>query len=124
MPTRPETIPFNHIKFILNNYISYSIPEYSLACYLSQQCAEKSLKALLIRLDIRFSHKNQLEYLVELLPPDYQKFFQEMDVEWLSDWITEGRYPGNYPEAVKEDAQKAIDMAQKIFLLVNEIIIV
>lgn len=100
-----------------------SVPEYSLACYLSQQCAEKSLKALLIWLDVRFLYKHQLDYLVELLPPDYQRLFEEMDIEWLSDWVTEGRYPGDYPEATRDDAQKAINMAEKIFTLANEILV-
>lgn len=33
-------------------------PDFDLACYLSQQCAEKSLKALLIYLGIRFAYKH------------------------------------------------------------------
>ena len=43
-------------------------PAYDLACYLSQQCAEKSLKALLIYTGIEYPHKHQTSELVKLLP--------------------------------------------------------
>ncbi|CEP69239.1 HEPN [Moorella glycerini] len=90
-------------------------PEFGLACYLSQQCAEKSLKALLIRLGIKFAYKHDLSYLVELLPPEDQTAFSEMELEWLADWVTEGRYPGDTLEATNDEAQKAIAMAEDIY---------
>lgn len=104
---------------VANMAFKDSIPEYCHACYLSQQCAEKSLKALLIWLDIKFSYKHQLDYLAELLPEEYQVHFEEMDVEWFNDWVTEGRYPGDYSEATKGDAKKAIEMAEVIYELVS-----
>ena len=68
-------------------------PDYELSCYLSQQCVEKSLKALLIWLGIKFAYKHDLEYLAGLLPPGKQEKFAEIELEWLSGWSTEGRYP-------------------------------
>lgn len=97
-------------------------PEFGLTCYLSQQCAEKSLKALLIKLNIRFSYKHNLDYLVAILPDKYEEMFSKMEMEWLSDWITEGRYPGDYPGATRDDANKAIQMAEEIYNMVQKII--
>ncbi|QGP94139.1 HEPN domain protein (plasmid) [Neomoorella glycerini] len=90
-------------------------PEFDLACYLSQQCAEKSLKALLIRLGIRFAYKHDLDYLVGLLPPEEQEKFYNTRLEWLSGWVTEGRYPGDAAGATREDAQNAIEIAEAIY---------
>ncbi|APC08609.1 HEPN domain-containing protein [Neomoorella thermoacetica] len=90
-------------------------PEFDLACYLSQQCAEKSLKAFLIRLGIRFAYKHDLDYLVGLLPPEDQEKFYNTRLEWLSGWVTEGRYPGDAAGATREDAQNAIEIAEAIY---------
>lgn len=90
-------------------------PEYHLSCYLSQQCAEKALKALLIRLGIKFAYKHDLEYLVGILHPEDQAWFDDMGLEWLTDWATEGRYPGDVPEATRDDAQRAIEMAENVY---------
>ncbi|PRR71966.1 HEPN domain-containing protein [Neomoorella humiferrea] len=95
-------------------------PEYGLACYLAQQCAEKSLKAILISMGIKFSYKHDLEYLVEILPAENKAAFSEMELEWLSNWVTEGRYPGDWPEATQEDAKKAIEMAEAIYNNISE----
>jgi len=95
-------------------------PEYGLACYLSQQCAEKSLKAFLISTGNKFSYKHDLEYLADLLPPENKAAFAGMELEWLSDWVTEGRYPGDWPEATHEDAKKAIEIAEAIYNRVSE----
>ncbi|MBC7341481.1 MAG: HEPN domain-containing protein [Clostridia bacterium] len=90
-------------------------PETDLACYLSQQCAEKSLKALLIQHGIRFAYKHDLAYLVDLLPPNEQQLLAKFDLDWLTDWATEGRYPGDAPPATNEEAKKAIEMAEAIY---------
>ncbi|KYH32986.1 HEPN domain-containing protein [Neomoorella mulderi] len=90
-------------------------PEYGVACYLAQQCAEKSLKAFLISTGIEFAYKHDLEYLIELFPDEDKAAFAGIELEWLSDWVTEGRYPGDWPEATHEDAKKAIAMAEAIY---------
>ncbi|MEW5921897.1 MAG: HEPN domain-containing protein [Bacillota bacterium] len=95
-------------------------PEYDLACYLSQQCAEKSLKALLIRLGIRFAYKHDLDYLIRLLPLDDQTLFADIESEWLTDWATTGRYPGDIVAATADDARRALEMAQNVYDRVAE----
>ncbi|MCG0279038.1 MAG: HEPN domain-containing protein, partial [Thermanaeromonas sp.] len=64
---------------------------------------------------IRFAYKHDLEYLMGLLPADEQEEFAEMELEWLSIWATEGRYPGDVGGATREDAQKAIDIAETVY---------
>lgn len=95
-------------------------PEYDLACYLSQQCAEKSVKALLIRLGIRFPYKHDLDYLIRLLPPDKQILFADIELAWLTDWVTTGRYPGDVVAATADDARRAVEMAQTVYDRVAE----
>ncbi|HOB21311.1 MAG TPA: HEPN domain-containing protein [Bacillota bacterium] len=96
-------------------------PEFSLTCYLAQQCAEKSLKALLIYYQIEFLYKHALTYLASLLPEKEQNFlWGDDDLEWLSDWVTEGRYPGDYLDASDEDAKKALEIGERIYRYVLE----
>lgn len=90
-------------------------PDFDLACYLSQQCAEKSLKALLIALGVRFAYKHDLEYLVGLLPTNEREKFHGVELEWLSGWATEGRYPSEAGGATREDAQRAIRTAEAVY---------
>lgn len=93
-------------------------PECDLACYLLQQCAEKSLKALLIRLGIRFAYKHDLDYLIGLLPPDVQMRFADIELAWLTDWGITGRYPVNMAAATVNDARRALKMAQDVYDMV------
>ncbi|MBC9784512.1 HEPN domain-containing protein [Heliobacterium chlorum] len=92
------------------------------ACFLAQQSGEKSLKALmtLFETPIRRSHK--LDELVDLLPKDSRAKFEDIDIEWLTTWVTAGRYFGDWPEATKENAFKAIGIAESIYELTTEII--
>jgi HEPN domain-containing protein len=73
------------------------------------------LKAFLISTGIEFAYKHDLEYLIELFPDEDKAAFAGIELEWLSDWVTEGRYPGDWPEATHEDAKKAIAMAEAIY---------
>jgi len=93
-------------------------PEHDLACYLLQQCAEKSLKALLIKLGIRFSYKHDLDYLAGLLPPDKQMLFVDIELAWLTDWGVTGRYPVNMAAATENDARRALQIARNIYDIV------
>ncbi|AVX19949.1 HEPN domain-containing protein [Carboxydocella sporoproducens DSM 16521] len=92
------------------------------ACYMAQQCAEKSLKALLLKFKIPFKKSHDLAYLAELLPREYANTFLEFDLEWLTEWCVEGRYPGDYPEADREDAMLAINIAEAVYHLAYKIL--
>ncbi len=61
-------------------------------CFLSQQAAEKSLKAVLIFPQIEFPFRHDLELFRTLFPEDWQ-CSQLTNLEQLTEWAVEGRYP-------------------------------
>ncbi len=93
----------------------------SAACFLSQQVAEKHLKALLVFNNIRFPKTHDLIRLQTLLlnaVPDITDYSNELDL--LTTYYFETRYPGDYPEFSWSDAEEALDAARKIKNFVSE----
>lgn len=75
-------------------------------CFHAQQAVEKYLKGLLQQEGIPFTRTHDLSVLLDLiLPvfPDLKKLSD--DLEWLSAFAVEFRYPGE--EAMEEDARYA-----------------
>jgi HEPN domain-containing protein len=92
------------------------------ACFNAQQCAEKSLKASLIFLQIPYPKTHNLDRLHDLLPEGWAVKGKFPDLARLSGWAVEPRYPGDFIEATGEDAATAIDQAKEIFeTTVNEL---
>jgi HEPN domain-containing protein len=85
------------------------------ACLLAQQAAEKLMKAVLIEFQIEFPRTHDLDRLRLLLPPDLRSSIQSIDLAELSEWAVESRYPGEWPELGKQDAEQGVLTAQKIF---------
>ncbi len=70
-------------------------PNYDGICFLTQQCAEKYLKARLCEADISFAKIHDLVALLEqILPiePEWESFRE--DLAYLSDFAVTFRYPG------------------------------
>lgn len=82
-----------------------------LACTLAQQAAEKAIKAALIFLQIDFPYRHDLETLRGLLPAGWDIKTGHEYIGDLTDWIVEGRYPGDWPEATEEEARDAVQQA-------------
>lgn len=76
-------------------------------CMLAQQAAEKALKAALIVLDVDPPRTHNLQLLADLLPADWSVHAASADLARLSLWIVESRYPGDWPDASKSDADIA-----------------
>jgi HEPN domain-containing protein len=84
-------------------------------CFLSQQMAEKYLKGLLI-----YNNKNfpkihdliQLQTLLLDIISDIKDYNNELDL--LTTYYFETRYPGDYPEFTWEEAEEAHEAAKKI----------
>ncbi|MBU0502394.1 MAG: HEPN domain-containing protein [bacterium] len=91
-------------------------PEYTDAiCNHCQQAAEKHLKAYLTFLGISFEKKHDLDYLLDLLKEKDASVQQFYDMaEELNSYAVEIRYPDDWFEPSKEEAQKALDIAKKI----------
>jgi HEPN domain-containing protein len=87
----------------------------SAACFNAQQCAEKSIKASLVFLQVPFLKTHDLNRLRDLLPEGWDVKEEFPDLRQLSSWAVEPRYPGDLVEATREDAVSAINQAKEIF---------
>jgi len=83
-------------------------------CWLSQQAAEKSVKALLVLHGVDFPRSHDLDFLSRLLPTNVGMEFLVADLDLLTEWAVEARYPGDWPEAGPEDAARALSEAMKV----------
>lgn len=87
-------------------------------CFLSQQAAEKVLKALLLSEELRIPRTHDLEAIVALLPIHIQEAFSSIDLERLTVWAVESRYPGEWDDATADDANTALQTATQIWQVV------
>lgn len=88
-------------------------------CNLSQQSAEKALKAALVLLGRDFLYRHDLEYLNSLLPADWKLDADDFDLPQLSTWAVEARYPGDWTPPTEADAKKAVEQARAILLSIE-----
>ena len=94
----------------------------STVCFLSQQIAEKYLKGYLVYIETEFPKIHDLDKLVELCKKINVSFNEiKEDAQSLADFYVATRYPGDYPEFMWKDAEKAFVSAEKIknFVLEN-----
>lgn len=85
------------------------------ACFNAQQCAEKSIKASLVFLQIPFPKTHDLNRLRDLLPEGWDVKEDFPDLAELSKWAVEPRYPSDVIEATREDATSAVDQARNVY---------
>jgi len=86
---------------------SRKYPNYDGACFHTQQCAEKYLKARLEEGEITFGKTHDLQKLLSLaltVEPSWSVLHQ--DLIFLTDFAVEYRYPGS--SATKAEAKEAI----------------
>jgi len=88
-------------------------------CFHAQQAVEKYLKGLIQEHEIPFSKTHDLSVLLDLILPVFPELnVLSDDLEWLSSFAVEFRYPGE--EAVEEDAMNALDVMKKAVLLLKQ----
>jgi HEPN domain-containing protein len=92
---------------------SDSVPRH--ACWLSQQAAEKTRKSVLVLLRIPFPRKHDLDHLRNLIPEGWSLKESYPDLAELTEWAVEARYPGDWPEAIGDEAQSAVDQARSLW---------
>ena len=85
------------------------------ACWLSQQAAEKALKAALILEEVDFSYTHDLDALRNLLPDGWAVRDTHADMAELTEWAVETRYPGDWPEHTDADATRAVSQARALY---------
>jgi len=82
-------------------------PNCDLVCFLSQQCAEKYLKARLVEAGVRFPKIHNLTALLKLvLPVEPRLVGLRVPLASLNPYAVEFRYPGD--TSTKEDAHAAL----------------
>ena len=84
------------------------------ACWLSQQAAEKTLKAALILEGIHFPFSHDLDALRNLLPNSWSVRSTHADLAELTEWAVETRYPGDWSEPAEAEAIRAESEARAI----------
>lgn len=89
------------------------------ACTWAHQCAEKSLKAMLVALDIDPPRTHNLLRLEQLTPPQLRTALVGIDLEGLTRWEIEGRYPEDLAEATEADAVDAVAAAAEVRRIVE-----
>lgn len=87
-------------------------PNWDAVCFHAQQAVEKYLKALLQQEGIPFSRTHDLTQLLRSLLPLFSdlKVLSD-DLEWLTTFSVEIRYPGE--TAIEEDAKQAVTIMEK-----------
>ena len=84
------------------------------ACWLSQQAAEKALKAALVLDEVEFPFTHDLDALRNLLPGSWSVRDTHPDLAELTEWAVETRYPGDWPEHTDEDGTRAVSQARSV----------
>ncbi len=85
------------------------------ACFLSQQAAEKAVKATLVFLQVEFPHRHDLALLRTYLPDGWLLKENPADLDDLSQWAVESRYPGSLWEASEDEAETAVGLAREAY---------
>ena len=81
----------------------------------AQQAAEKYLKALLTCNQIEFPKTHELRRLLELLSVAEPELVAGLaDIRWLEPFGVEVRYPGDRPDTLPGDEQRARELAQRV----------
>jgi len=89
-------------------------------CFFAQQCAEKTIKAILVFEEVNFPKSHDLDRLRDLIP-DGWKFKEKFpDLAELTIWAIESRYPGNTPDVVESEAKETLQLAEAVFDAVKE----
>jgi len=84
-------------------------------CFHAQQMAEKYLKGFIVYHGGRFEKTHQLDHLLHLceeIRPDFRELTP--DIEILSEFYTETRYPGDIPEFVFDECKKGLEAAKRV----------
>jgi len=82
------------------------------ACFHAQQCAEKSLKALLLHLKVTFPKTHTIEVLLDLLKKQGVSIPNGVDEAFeLSEYAVQTRYPGEWEPVSNAEARRALEQA-------------
>ena len=86
-----------------------------LACGHIQQGIEKALKGALISEGIQPERTHDLKNLINMLPSSWNgRLHTTMDLERVSSWASDIRYPGEVPQVSRSNAETTLDKARTL----------
>ena len=83
-------------------------------CFHAQQAAEKTLKAVLIFLEIDFPRTHNIRTLLDLLPEDVDVPQEVEESAVLTDYAVESRYPMSSEPVDDEEYRQVIGLAETV----------
>ena len=92
-------------------------------CFHAQQCAEKSIKAILVAYGIEAPRTHDLEALLRRIPQSVEIPLKIVDAFALTDYATTMRYPGLDEDATKNDLAEAVALAETVLDWATSIIV-
>ena len=92
-------------------------------CFDAQQAVEKSLKALLVRLDKPFPKTHSIGMLLKLIEETGVEIPDDINrSKILTDYAVDTRYPGMYEPVSAEEYKEALNLAARVFEWAGKII--
>jgi len=85
---------------------------YEHLCFHAQQAAEKSLKAVLLKMGVSFPFTHSLQALIDLLPAGAARSLVPTDVVDLSPYAVTTRYPGESEPVTEAEYRDALRLAE------------
>lgn len=100
---------------------------YTIACFHSQQCLEKSLKAILQEKNIKPPRIHNIKILKDMVENALDSILDisAEEANFLNEVYVEARYPTDigllpHGEPTEEDAEKALGIAMRVFAQVEK----
>lgn len=90
-------------------------------CFDCQQVAEKSLKALLVHIDVAFPWTHSIAKLIELIEEKGVDVPEEIKESIsLTTYAVSTRYPGDYESVDEEEYKETVEIAERVFCWVEK----
>ena len=92
-------------------------------CFDAQQAVEKSLKAILIKLNQPFPKTHSIGILLKLIEEAGVEIPENINqAKQLTAYAVNARYPGDYEPVKKEEYKEALKIAEDVFKWLDNII--
>jgi HEPN domain-containing protein len=91
-------------------------------CFHAQQCAEKSLKAVLVHYGVTVARSHSIERLTDLLPPSIERSPELLSAAILTDYAVGARYPVDQERVTDDEYEEALRLAEATLRWATEIV--
>lgn len=95
---------------------------YEHLCFHAQQAAEKSIKALLLSLNIEVPRTHDLAYVIDMLPANLVIPTHLLLLPVLTKYAVQFRYPGQEMSVSRKEYIKAVGLAQATLDWVQDVL--